>query len=322
MSGSPSNWLELSVEAPPEFVEPLSQIFLRYGNGGVAVEEEGGYRPDEGEVPGQRRATIRTFMPLDASAAERRGRIDVAVRLVAALAPMSDLAERVLPEEQWRDAWKKHFKPLKIGRRVVVRPTWSAGRPADGEATIWLDPGMAFGTGHHPTTRMCIEQIERTMTPGARVLDVGFGSGILSIAAALLGASEVFGLDIDPAAVGVAEQNGRKNGVESRLTFAAGSLPSPRVRPRSFDLTVANISAKVVSEIASELVASLKPGGVLIASGVLVENSERVQRALSDAGAAITCTTTEDGWVDAGRVGMKSSRTHPNPLQIVALLIP
>ena len=92
-------WLELSVEAPPEFVEPLSQIFLRYGNGGVAVEEEGGYRPDEGELPGQRRATIRTYMPLDVSAAERRGRIDVAVRLVAALAPVSDLAERVIPEE-------------------------------------------------------------------------------------------------------------------------------------------------------------------------------------------------------------------------------
>ena len=289
-------WLELSVEAPPEFVEPLSQVFLRYGNGGVAVEEQDGYLPDEGELPGQRRATIRTYMPLDASAAERRGRIDVAIRLVAALAPVSDLAERVLPEEQWRDAWKKHFKPLRIGRGVVVRPTWSTGRPPEGEATIWLDPGMAFGTGHHPTTRMCIEQIERTMTPGDRVLDVGCGSGILSIAAARLGASEVLGLDIDPAAIGVAEENGRKNGVESKLTFAAGSLPSPRAKPRSFDLTVANISAKVVTEIAADLVASQEAGGVLITSGVLAENSERVQRALSDAGAVITCVTTEDGW--------------------------
>ena len=297
MSGSPSNWLELSVEAPPEFVEPLSQIFLRYGNGGVAVEEEGGYRPDEGEVPGQRRATIRTFMPLDASAAERRSRIDVAVRLLSGLAPVSDLAERVLPEEEWRDAWKKHFKPLRIGRRVMVRPTWSTGKPAEGEATIWLDPGMAFGTGHHPTTRMCIEQIERTMTPGARVLDVGCGSGILSIASARLGASEVLGIDIDPAAARVAEQNGRKNGVDARLTFAAGSLPNPKARTGSFDLGVANISAKVFSEIAPELVASLRPGGVLISSGVLVENSDRVQRALSDAGAAITHVATEEGWV-------------------------
>ena len=297
MSGTPSNWLELSVEAPPEFVEPLSQIFLRYGNGGVAVEEEDGYLPDEGEVPGQRRATIRTYMPLDAAAAERRGRIDVAVRLIAGLAPVSDLSERVLPEEQWRDAWKKHFKPLRIGRSIVVRPTWSAGKPPDGEATIWLDPGMAFGTGHHPTTRMCVEQIERNLTPRGRVLDVGSGSGVLSIAAVMLGASEVIGLDIDPVAVGVAEQNGRQNSVESKLTFAAGSLPSPKVRPHSFDLTVANISAKVVSEIAPELVASLRPGGVLIASGVLAENSDRVQRALSDAGAAITDVVSEDGWV-------------------------
>ena len=254
-------------------------------------------------------------MPLDASAAERRGRIDVAVRLVAALAPVSDLAERVLPEEQWRDAWKKHFKPLKIGRRVVVRPTWSADKPAEGEATIWLDPGMAFGTGHHPTTRMCIEQIERTMTPGARVLDVGCGSGILSIAAARLGASEVFGLDIDPAAVGVAEENGRKNGVESRLTFAAGSLPSPKAGPRSFDLTVANISAKVVSAIASGLVASLKPGGVLIASGVLVENGDRIQRALSDAGSGDHMRdhrrrVDDPGWFGIG-IGWASPSSYP-----------
>lgn len=291
------DWLELSVEAPPEFVEPLSQVFLRYGNGGVVVEELDGYLPDEGELPGQRRATIRTYMPLDGSAAARRGRIDVAVRLVAGLAPVSELAERVLPETEWRDAWKKHFRPLRIGRRVVVRPTWSADKPLECEATIWLDPGMAFGTGHHPTTRMCVEQIERTMTPGARVLDVGCGSGVLSIAAALLGASDALGIDIDPTAVEVAEENGRKNGVQSRLTFAAGSLPGPNVSPRSFDLTVANISAKVVSELASELVATLRPGGVLIASGVLVENSDRVRQALSDAGAAITDMVTEDGWV-------------------------
>ena len=297
MSGSPSNWLELSVEAPPEFVEPLSQVFLRYGNGGVAVEEQDGYLPDEGDLPGQRRATIRTFMPLDASAAERRGRIDVAVRLIAALAPVSDLAERVLPEEEWRDAWKKHFKPLRIGSRIVVRPTWSTDKPLEGEATIWLDPGMAFGTGHHPTTRMCVEQIERNMRPAARVLDVGCGSGVLSIAAARLGAYEVLGLDIDPAAVGVAEQNGRQNGVQSRLTFAAGSLPSPRATPGSFDLTVANISAKVVSELAPELAASLKPGGILIASGILVDNSSRVKQALSEAGAAIADVVSEDGWV-------------------------
>ena len=297
MSGSPSNWLELSVEAPPEFVEPLSQVFLQYGNGGVAVEEEDGYLPDEGDLPGQRRATIRTYMPLDAAAAERRGRIDVAVRLIAGLAPVSNLSERVLPEEEWRDAWKKHFKPLRIGSRIVVRPTWSTDKPLEGEATIWLDPGMAFGTGHHPTTRMCIAQIERNVRPSARVLDIGCGSGVLSIAAARLGASEVLGLDIDPTAVSVADENGRQNGVQSRQTFAAGSLPSPKAIPRSFDLTVANISAKVVSELAPELVASLKTGGVLIASGLLVENSDRVKQALSVAGTAITDVITEDGWV-------------------------
>ena len=296
MSGSPPEWLELSVEAPPEFVEPLSQIFLQYGNGGVAVEEDGGYSPDEGEAPGHRRATVKTFIPLDDTAADRRSRIDVAVRLVSSLAPVSALAERVLREEDWRDAWKEHFKPLHIGRNMVVRPTWHDDGPADGEATIWLDPGMAFGTGHHPTTRMCIEQIERTVAPGSRVLDVGCGSGILSIAAARVGASQVLGLDLDPKAIDVAKENAQKNGVSEALTFSSGSLPSPDVRSGSFDLAVANISAKVVIDIASELATAVRTGGVVIASGILIEKQDLVRSALADAGADVTDLVTDDGW--------------------------
>lgn len=294
---TPSEWLELSVEAPPEFVEPLSQIFLRYGNGGVAVEEDGGYSPDEGEVAGQHRATIRTYVPMDSTAPERRSQIDIAVRLVASLAPISALTERVLKEEEWQTAWKRYFKPLHIGENLVVRPSWLEDVPEDGEVTIWLDPGMAFGTGHHPTTRMCLAQIEQLVTAGARVIDVGCGSGILSIAAARVGASEVMGLDLDPVAIEVARQNAVQNQVSETLSLHQGSLPSPRVDPASFDLAVANISAKVVTEIAPDLVAAVRPGGVVIASGVLAENQDSVRDALTAAGAVPSRSLTKDGWV-------------------------
>ncbi len=307
MSYGPTDWLELSVEAPAEFVEPLAQVFLKYGNGGVAVEEIDGYYPDEGELPGRRRAVIRAYMPLDSAVGERRSRVDVAVRLVSGLAPVSPLAERILREECWRDAWKRHFKPLRIGRGVVIRPTWSVDEPEEGETTIWLDSGMAFGTGHHPTTRMCIEQIERDVVPAARVLDVGCGSGILSIAAVRLGASEAVGLDLDAKAVQVAHENGERNGVADRLRFETGSLRSSvglpwfegqasEVRPRSFDLAVANISRKVIVEIAPNLTAAVRPGGRLIVSGILVEHEDSVRQALSDAGAALTDRVSEEGW--------------------------
>lgn len=294
---TPSEWLELSVEAPPEFVEPLSQIFLRYGNGGVAVEEDSGYSPDEGEVAGQRRATIRTYVPMDSTAPERRSQIDIAVRLVASLAPVSALTERVLQEEEWQTAWKRYFKPLHVGKNLVVRPSWLEDIPEDGEVTIWLDPGMAFGTGRHPTTRMCLAQIEQLVTPGARVIDVGCGSGILSIAAARVGASEVVGLDLDPVAIEVARQNAVENQVSETLSLHQGSLPSPRVDTASFDLAVANISAKVVTEIAHDLAAAVRPGGAVIASGVLAENQDSVRDALTAAGAVPSRSLTEDGWV-------------------------
>ena len=291
-------WLELSLTSPSEFVEPLSQIFHRYGHGGVVVEEDGGFNPDEGEAqPDVKRVTLRTYLPLDSTTSERRNRIDVGVRLVAHVAPVSSLRERVLDEAEWQSSWKQHFHPLRIGKRILVTPTWRDHEAGDGRLKISLDPGMAFGTGHHPTTRMCLELLERLVTPGADVLDLGCGSGILAIASAKLGAGRVLGLEIDSVAVDVARQNVRSNGVGATASIVEGSLPHAAASPRSYDIAVANISAKVIKELAGDLAKAVKPGGAVVVSGILAENKAGVGRALTEAGAALRQTIVDGDWV-------------------------
>ena len=291
-------WLELSVRTPPEFVEPLSQIFYRYGHGGVAVEVDGGFNPDEGEaLSGDEWAMVTTYLPMNESLDERRGRIDVGVRLVAHVSDISPLQERVVEEEEWQNSWKEHFHVLKVSPRITICPTWREHTPQTGEHVILLDPGMAFGTGHHPTTRMCLEQLDALVKPGMDVLDVGCGSGVLSIAAARLGARHVFGLEIDSVAVNVAKQNVRDNEVQHTVRVVQGTLPHPDAKQSAYGIAVANISAKVVSEISSYLVRAVHDGGKVIASGILLENKDGVVQALADAGADLEQTLVDGDWV-------------------------
>ena len=291
-------WLELSVSAPPEFVEPLSHIFYRYGHGGVALEQQGGFNPDEGETASETAwVTLKTYLPINESTDERRNRIDVGVRLVAHVGPVTELVVRTVDEDEWQNSWKEHFHVLRVGRRLVVKPTWREYEPRPTDVVIVLDPGMAFGTGHHPTTRACLEQLERLVAPGASVLDFGCGSGILSIAASKLGASSVVGVEADSSAVRVAKQNARENGVQHNVLVVEGTLPRPEAGPGAFDVAVANISAKVVSEASTELVRAVKPGGAVIASGIILDNKAVVERSMAAAGAALADTIVDGDWV-------------------------
>ena len=295
-------WLELSVETPHEFVEPLSQIFYRYGHGGVAVEEKSNFSPYEGETEGETQpikdlVILKTYLPLDSTAQERRNRIDIGVSLVAHVGPVSALREKVIEDKEWENAWKEHFHVLHIGKRTIIRPTWRQHNPSESEIVVALDPGMAFGTGHHPTTRMCLELLEATILPGMDVLDVGCGSGILSIAAAKLGAKSVLGIEIDSVAVRVAKQNVRDNGVGFLVQITNGSLPHSDVRASSYDIAVANISAKVVSDTAGELVRTVRTGGRIIASGILTEKKDAIVEALTLAGGLLEQTVVDGDWV-------------------------
>jgi len=263
----------------------------------VATEQVAGHNPDEGEAPPlPDRVKVVTYLPVQSDLGERRSRIDLAVSLIAQMAPITPLRERVIDEADWENIWKQHFHVLHAGRRIVVVPTWRRYEPDPAEAVILLDPGMAFGTGHHPTTRMCLVQLEATMTPNADVLDVGCGSGILCIAAIKLGASRVTGLDTDPLAVRVARANLRENGVRPPSKISQGGLPHPDIPADSFDIAVANISSKVISDIANELVAAVRPGGMLIASGILDRDREVVTARLTQAGAQLKKNLVDGDW--------------------------
>ena len=292
-------WLEFSISTTPEYVEPISELFRRYGESGVVVEEVGDWDPDQvsGELAPPTSVTVRTYIPLDATAQSRREMIDIGVRLISLLQPMGDLEERELEEDEWETAWKSHFTLLRVGKRLVIKPTWQEYTPADGEEVVELDPGMAFGTGHHPTTRMCLEELERRILPGMRILDLGTGSAILAVAAAKLGAAEVMALDIASDVLPVARTNVHSNGVTQKVRVLGGTLPQQQVKQASFDLVVANITAHAIAELAHSIAEVLVPSGVLAASGILVEHQADVEEALSNESLEVVERRYDDDWV-------------------------
>ncbi len=275
-------WLELSVTVPSEFVEPVSYLFGRYGRG-LSIEDVGG-----------REAVLRTYVTSNSK--QRLAHIDVGVRLISALKPIQPLQITELDGINWQERWKEHFTILRVGRRLVVKPPWLEYTAQTDDLVIELDPGLAFGTGHHPTTRLCLEGLERLVRPGDSVLDLGVGSGILSIASVKLGATSALGLDVDPIAVTVARRTCKANGVSPAARAAEGTLPHSLAKPASFDLAVANISARAVLNSAQQLHRCLRPGGKLIASGFLHEQAPEFLAGIEGSGLALVARRHLDDW--------------------------
>jgi ribosomal protein L11 methyltransferase len=213
---------------------------------------------------------------------------------------MADGALRIttqeVPEMNWDEVWKQHFKPRRVGDRLMVRPTWERPAAEDGILEIVLDPGQAFGTGDHPTTRMCLELMESASLDGARVCDVGCGSGILSVAACKLGAKSVLAIDIEPISVEVALQNAALNGVtiDARVGEGIGSSEEP------YDVVVSNIISAILIRLARDIRAALKPDGRWIVSGIIRANWDDVLAKATRSGFDLDEIKEEDGWV-AGR---------------------
>ena len=282
-------WKELSVSVPHEYVEPISYLFSRYGKGLST------------EVEGHGRVMLRTYIP--SNSRQRLAHIEVGVRLVASVEPLGELAIReISDDEDWQEAWKSHFEILRIGRRLVIKPSWlelpsteELGAGTD-PVIIELDPGIAFGTGYHPTTHTCLEALEDLITPGMCVLDLGTGSGILSIASVKLGAGRVVALDIDSQAVGAARRNFRRVRVQNQVSLVQGSVPHPTAGDSEFHLAVANISARGVADRAPFVLRALKPGAVFIASGLLITQQPEVDDALLPLGFTLERQWPKEEW--------------------------
>jgi len=290
-------WLELCVDVPPEFVEPISHIFYKYGYGGVSIESPADFNPDEGEVaPVPETFSVRTYIPKDDSTDERRANIEIGVKLINHLHPIEPLKETEIKDEDWETNWKQYFHPIRVGRKLVICPTWQEHASLRDDVIIFLDPGMAFGTGHHPTTRMCMELLEDTIVGGEKIIDLGCGSGILSVTAVKLGALSSIGFEIESNASKVAKENCVLNGVDESAEVFNSTLPDYRYSEGDFDLALANISAKVIIELADHLTKGLRSGGKLILSGVLENALEDVRDVFEPLGVVFEKVMTDSDW--------------------------
>lgn len=277
------DWQEISIGVPHEYVEPVSYLFSRYGRG-LSMEAAG---------PGH--LLLRTYLP--ANSRQRLARIDVGVRLISAIEPLGGLIIKEVPEEGWQEAWKSHFHLLKIGKRVVIKPSWIDYQPEPEQIVIEIDPGMAFGTGYHPTTYTCLEALEQLVEADASVLDLGTGSGILAIAAIRLGAKSVIAMDIDEQAIRAARQNLRRTRTLRQAKLVQGSLPHPMAPSGQFDLAVANISGRAIRDRAPFLVSTLRAQGILVASGMLNTQAQEVSETLSGLGCTLVQEWPREEWV-------------------------
>ena len=294
--GNKAMWLEMSLQCPAEYVEPLSVVFQQYSEGALAIEQMGGHNPDEDkEKPSYPSAILRCYLPIDNTTEDRKGRIRVAVALISILCDLPEIEEKHLEEGEWLESWKKHFSILHFGN-IVICPTWKNYSPKPQERIINLDPGMAFGTGHHPTTKLCLDILSNLTNTGDNVLDIGTGSGILAITAAKLGAKNILALDTAPIAVQTAQVNIKTNKVADNIKVKLGTLDSS-IGPSNFDLIVANIYSSIIIDLLPQIMNSLKPSGYFILSGIPLDREADIYSALDNLYITSLQVRVQDGWI-------------------------
>lgn len=303
-------WSELSIHTTNEAVEPISNILHEAGASGVVIEDSEElkrehpdrfgeiYALDPDEFP-EEGVIVKAYLPVTSFMAETIDGIRQAVYQLPSFDINTGRAEITVSEvheEQWATAWKKYYHPVKISRRFTIVPTWEDYIPvASDELIIELDPGMAFGTGTHPTTVMCLQALEKTVKPGDRVIDVGTGSGVLAVGAALLGAEHVHALDLDEVAVTAARENVQLNDMQDRVNVVHGNLLDTIDAPG--DVVIANILAEVIISFTDDAFTVVKPGGYYVTSGIIGAKKDDVKRALTASGFIIDEVMMMEDWV-------------------------
>ena len=310
------DWLELHIDTTHTGLEPVETMLSALGIDGVVIDDETEFHDFlesnrqcwdyvdedlEASMHGKSRVTF--YLPADETGFAQMGEVRLALEDLKAR--RSDcgtllLSLENLRDEDWENNWKQYYKPMEIGQRLLVIPQWEQVDPGQ-RVPLILDPGLTFGTGSHATTRLCLTALEKTVAQGDRVLDLGCGSGILSIAALRLGASQALAVDIDDKCLDVAYENAALNGIgKDRYTVRVGDVLSDgslrRELEGGYDIVVANIVADVIIALAPLVPAMLRPGGTFLCSGIIDDRAEEVRSALEAAGWTVLETQSADGW--------------------------
>lgn len=267
-------WLEITLIVNGELAEAVAEVIARYAPNGVVIEST--QIQDESNGPGHPTGPLRVcgYLPQDENIEETRQRLEEALGYLGMISPLPTPTYQPIQETNWMDAWKQHYRPIPVGERLVILPPWLEN-PNPERIPIKIDPGMAFGTGTHPTTQLSLQLLETYVKSNEPILDIGCGSGILSIAAVKLGASLAYGVDVDPASVENAQENAIQNNAQDATLFKVGSVAEVKVGElpiQKAPVVVANILAHILIRLLGEGMADLAaPGGVLLLSGILDE---------------------------------------------------
>jgi ribosomal protein L11 methyltransferase len=296
---TPAQWVQVVVRAWPADVDAVADVLRELSPSGVSIEpairtlDHDNFQYELLDAP----TTLRVSVAAPFAASERRALRQRLTRMPLT-APLPPLRYEDVRDQDWAEEWKRFFRVLHIGKRIVFKPSWETYEAQPNEVVIELDPGTAFGTGQHETTRLCLAALERHLRPGTAVLDVGTGSGILAVAAALLGASSVRGCDTDANAIAAAEANLARNGVREQVDCRGGTLgetwPWPGPSEASADLLLANISSAALVSLMPDIAAALRPGGCFIGSGFIEAGRATVEDAARAAGLE-TVEVLQDG---------------------------
>jgi len=298
---SREKWLKIVLTAPSELVDALSNFVTELGAEGVFQEEPVPVDPEDFPAAPAKEA-VNAYLPCDVRLENRLASLRTYLAGLSQIFPglePPELATEVISDPDWGEQWKKYFKPLRVSRDIVIKPTWERYTPQGRDIVIEIDPGMAFGTGQHASTRMCLEALEdlilshRTPEP-LTVLDAGTGTGILGIACAKLGATEVLCVDIDPKAAEIARENIVINQVDDRVAVTQEDVSTLQ---GAYSLIVANLTSKLLIKLRNHLTSLLRPGGYLILSGIIDQNQGDMETHFFHAPLVPQSTVTDKEWV-------------------------
>lgn len=317
-SADPTVVIEIAVVTDTEAAEAVSELFNRYNggsydddshageaSGGGAVIEATGFDDFEKPIDGEYKLVVKTYIKPGPRGVEIRQKIEEGLWRLSLIYPIPEPQIRSMRQEDWAHAWKKFYKPLRVGKNVLLKPVWEEVESLRDDIVIELEPGMAFGTGMHPTTRLCVALVESYVKPGQMVLDIGTGSGILSVLAAKLGAAPIYATDIDPIAITVTRENVTLNGLAPKLDtdiiVQKGSVVADMTG--RFPIIVVNILAEIIVKLFNgefdnvPLHEPLAPGGYLLLSGIIQEKADMVIDTAKRHGLTLVERSQEGDWV-------------------------